>query len=1488
MKMKRYFVPGSILSTLFLLSALFLNGCGEPELNKITITPELKSVSVDKTIAFKAKALSEKGEAMPETSIAWSVDPGDVGEIDSSGNFTAAKPGKVVIKASSQGVSGKMQVVVKAKKVADIKVAPEKEKALPGSLIKAEGKLLADDGTSAGFNTIRLYSETDDLKLSSEKIDVDEKGVFSFEATLGSKPGRNVIFLESGSVKKRLVIQGTRIVKLAIKPGEKTFEVNQVVDFQALGFDKYGKSKPVTVKWTLSGEKAELDKKGQVKMISTGDAVIVAEYKDLILGSPFSIVPGRLATIEIDPEKLSLKAGQSGYLNTIAKNRFGHILAAKPSWKIDKDLGKIESDGMFMARKQGTGTITAYIGDVSNSIPVKVEPGFLADIEFKLEKISLKAGESMNLEAQGLDAFGNHVPVEPDWSLDRAMGRIDHEQSKLTVYQSGKGSIRAQKGNILKAVEINVLPAELARFEIVPANSTITAGTMAEFKVKGFDRFNNPVNVDPELKLHDELGNLAEDMTFKAVKAGNTILEASQGDIRTNTSVAVVPGKMVKAALSPDTPVTLKAGEVQEFKIFGQDELKNTVHSLTTWKLIPADLGTINIQGVLTGKKTGTGRLVAEIKDLKTNEIITLENQVEIENGEPVRIEIDPEQASLSAGEKRSFQAIVFDKFGNTINKSVEWKLENEFIGSISKNGIFKSVKSGEWDIIAGLENVRARAKVKVSAGEIAYNNISPPQLSLKAGETQKLEAVSEDRFGNVIASEVVWKVFPAKLGHVTSENIFVAQKQGKGYLTAVANDIAQKLPIEVKKGPLARIEILMTEKTLSSGSSITLGARGFDPGDNQVELQAEWDIKPDSIAQINEKGVLTAVKTGTGSVTAKARGVKASHDFKVVPGKAARIKVLNAAPVEITAGEKIKLDIQAFDANDNQISAPDFAFQVEDQLGSVLGDNEFSAHLVGKGNINVVLDKAQAQIPVKVAAAAVNLIEVQPGQTTIASGSEMTFKATGYDQEGNQVELKPGWTVINGIGSITEDGRFTAHTVGEGWVTCQMADISGLSKIRVKPGPVSRITVTPEKLDVKAGQKIKFKGTAYDAQGNVNPVDLVWSLEPDSFAGTVKQNGTFIAARTGKGELQAASDKIKGKADIQVVPAEMKELVIEQSSLELISGEKAQLNINGKDSYGNTIKTDADWSVEPESLASFTASGVITAVKAGTGKVSAVKGDFSAKMDFTVKPGPLAVIKIKGFDKTLKGGKNYQFEAAGFDSGGNQIEFDPKWAVTKHIGSIDKKTGLFKASKAGKGSIEVYDKGVVDSMNIEVVPGDLSQLFLDPNPVVVKSAYVQEFKVTGMDVARNKVKVPELAWKVLGNIGFLDNSNKFTATRQGSGKVMVQIDSVQAESYVTVIAGDPSMNTTRLRAEPANVKADGKDFSKIIIQIRDKYNNPVPEADIKLVSSRQTDVIYQPAKTDAAGRTTGTVSSEVSGDSTITALINKNAVRDNVHISFK
>ncbi len=1483
---KRQARTPALVFILAVITMVFLWGCAETKLEKIQLTPEETTLSMGEAISFKAVALSNKGEEMPQIALQWSVE-GDAGSVDTSGVFTALKPGKAFVIATGNGVSGKALVTVTPSALAALRVRPEKNAALPGSTIKVKIHGLTSENESAGYNEVFLSSPTEGASFSHEEMTLDASGEAEFAITLSPNPGINVIRLSCGDVSEEFQLEGTRIVRLEILPREAQFEAGQKIVFEALGFDPHGNQAVVDAEWSISSDSAAIKDASTVLMNEPGRGILLAEYQGITQGHPFSVVPGKIAKIEIEPPKADLHAGQNTNFSAKGFNAQGYSLPARVEWSVEGDVGVIAGDGTFLARMVGEGFVKASYEDVAAQAPIEVTHGPLADIIIQIDKQELIAGETIALSAMAADAYGNRFPTSAQWSLSRSIGTIDQQELTFTPLYTGKGEIRASVGNIVSSVGVEVFPAELARLQIAPQTVDMVAGEEVRFEVQGFDRFGNRVDVVSEISMDEPLGELSTAGIFKATKSGSTVVRTRLGELTAQSALAVAPAEMVQAAIEPEGPVELAAGKAHEFKAFGSDRFGNAVESAIEWSLHP-DLGFMDDQGILFPRKAGKGEVVASLIQIRTGKKLEAKAVVSVMPGETTRIDIQPSRIQVTAGRETTFFATTYDQFGNQTSVTPTWTLTEPSLGPISESGLFNAVKAGSAKVVARHENVTADADVQVIAAEVAYLKIVPEEMSLMAGEKIQLKALGEDRFGNVVDARVVWSLSDPSLGSISSDHVFTAQKQGRGYVTAASRNIVDLAPVEVKAGPMVTIQIQPDDLTVEAGKKVSFEAIGLDVSGNPLEIQPEWSVD-EPLGLIEQNGDFTAGKVGTGKLTASFDGVQGTAQIKVQPGPPATIKV-DPQEITIAAGRRQPISYEVYDANENLTPQPDVRWEVEKGLGIIVDANEFHAQKAGQEVIRITAGNVTVQVPTTIHVGKTHVIHIEPAEADLTAGETITFTAKAFDIEGNDVPITANWAIGGGIGTITEEGVFQAVKVGSGHVSLQMDGVIGLCPIHVQAGSMARIAVTPEHVNARAGEIIRFSARAMDAQGNIIPAEIAWSLEPEDSGHAISPEGTFELIRAGETTVVATADNVRGEAEVRIEADTLTQLILSPDQINLKAGESMAVAVDGRDVHGNAVTASPQWEVIPPELGTFTQAGTFRAQKPGEGRLIASDREARATIPVEVQRGEIHRLTVELPHENIMAGKTFQFTAGGFDKGGNEVPVEVNWAVTEGIGKIDLTSGVFHATKAGTGMVVAYGHGLVAEKSVEVMPGELHRLFIEPNPIEVPSNTTQSFEVSGFDIEENAIPlaVSALSWEQVGGIGVFEEPGVFRGTRMGRGKVTAGLNELVAEAYVTVTPGKPHTESSRVRIIHPILTSDGEAYSEIIVEVRDQYNNPVPGAQARLVSNRQVDTIVQPPPTNEQGLTRGRISSSQAGVSIVSAVIQGETIRSTARVTFE
>ncbi|MDZ7700444.1 MAG: Ig-like domain-containing protein [Deltaproteobacteria bacterium] len=1282
-------------------------------------------------------------------------------------------------------------------------------------------------------------------------------------------------------------IEGTPITRIEISPKKDQFEVGQEIGFQATGVDAYGNSRTIEPKWSLSGQNALLKEEGVVKMASSGQAILVARFKEIKQGHPFSIVPGQVAKIIIKPKQVDLKAGESLTFESEVFNAQGHLLKAPIQWNIDGHIGTITQEGTFLAKTVGEGRVLAISGEAGTSVPVQVAHGALVDMMINMEKKTLTAGEKVTLNAQGLDAYGNQFPVSPEWFLSASIGKIDQSASTFMPLHVGRGQILAKINKVVQGVDVNVVPAELARLTINPPAVDIIAGRSVQFEVTGYDPYGNEVEVTPNFSILEPLGEISPSGKLSARHSGSTMIQAEAKGLLGESTVAVLPAEMKKVDLSPRGPVKATAGKAVQFEASGYDAYGNTTDTEVSWDMHP-DLGSVDAQGLFYPKQSGKARLTATLHQRRTEKKMEITAEVHVVPGEAVKILVTPDSAEITAGAERVFSATAYDQFQNKTAVDLGWTVEPTELGSITQKGQFAAIRAGSGTVNARHNRVVGSASVKVEPARVAFLKIIPEEVAAQAGTSIDLKAVMEDRFGNVVKGDITWDLSDKTLADIRDNRVLIAKKAGKGQLIAAAYNIVATVPLTVKRGPLHAIEVTPTAKTVRSGSTVPFEATGFDAGGNRISDDFHWSVD-DAIGRIDPAGQFTAIQVGSGKVAVRSGDIEANAAVTVTPGPPANI-VLQPKSFTITAGEMQRLVVEVRDDHGNLIQAPELSWAVTDELGTLMDQDRFKARMAGQGEIRLRAGDVTVQSTVTVEPGPIHTVTIEPTSVQMRAGDVRDFVANGFDSQGNPLELPPVWTTSGDVGTFNEEGHFKATSTGSGFVTARMKNAIAVAQVKVSPGPVDRLALTPSTLELKAGSGAGFSAVAYDAYGNMTPADITWSLSAQKSIGKMTDDGYFEARHAGKGVVVATAAEVKGQARVRVLPNELKHIVGLPESISLRSGETVQLHAIGKDAYGNTREIEPDFVLTPTVMGTIDSAGRLTAFKVGSGQLRVSIDGVTTKVPVNVEPGPLASLKIRFPEKTLRAGNTYPFEVVGYDPGGNQVSVQADWSVSQDIGRIERKTGMFYALKAGSGLVLAATNGIATHKSVMVEPGKLYSLFIEPNPVTVASNTIQAFEVSGMDVEKNPVAVSEAAveWDVTGGIGAFETSGRFRGTQMGKGKVVARSGDLLAEAYVSVVPGEPDPQNARVRVTYPTLPADGKSFSEIIVEVRDRYSNPVPGVQVTVVSNRQADEVIQPGKTNKQGVARGRIRSDETGRSIIQAVVGGNPFMDRARIQFE
>ena len=194
-----------------------------------------------------------------------------------------------------------------------------------------------------------------------------------------------------------------------------------------------------------------------------------------------------------------------------------------------------------------------------------------------------------------------------------------------------------------------------------------------------------------------------------------------------------------------------------------------------------------------------------------------------------------------------------------------------------------------------------------------------------------------------------------------------------------------------------------------------------------------------------------------------------------------------------------------------------------------------------------------------------ISRIRISPPTAALETGGTQQFTMSAYNSNGQAVgitNIDVTWSVDGNIGTIDENGLFTATTVGNGTIGAALktdATIATHSEmLTVEAGDPVELTVPQPPSQVKAGEEYQFTVSGKDVYGNnvsLQSSDVIWSVVDG--VGSISTTGIFVSTEAGNSDI-----KVTLKADPGIT-ATTQEFTIEASQA-VEPGDKLAMSWSG------------------------------------------------------------------------------------------------------------------------------------------------------------------------------------------------------------------------------------------------------------------------------------------------------------------------------------
>jgi uncharacterized protein YjdB len=277
----------------------------------------------------------------------------------------------------------------------------------------------------------------------------------------------------------------------------------------------------------------------------------------------------------------------------------------------------------------------------------------------------------------------------------------------------------------------------------------------------------------------------------------------------------------------------------------------------------------------------------------------------------------------MEVGSTSTLRATVQGASGDTLaGRTLFWNSENPDVATVSDEGVVTAVAPGSARIAASAEGVSGLATVLVTQKAVRSIVITPSSLSLRVGQSARLQATTYDSKGNQLTGRTVsWSSNNTRVATVDNSGQVTAGLPGSATITAASGSANATAKVTVTLIPVARVQVNPGSDTLLVGQTAQLTATTTDSDGNTLTGRSiTWSSNKTQVASVSSSGLVTAAAPGSATITATSEGQSGSSSITVQdttsppppPDNGSQGIVISPAETTMTVGQKTKLSAKA------------------------------------------------------------------------------------------------------------------------------------------------------------------------------------------------------------------------------------------------------------------------------------------------------------------------------------------------------------------------------------------------------------------------------------------------------------------------------------------------------------------------------------------------------------------------------------------------
>ena len=1032
--------------------------------------------------------------------------------------------------------------------------------------------------------------------------------------------------------------------------------------------------------------------KEKVTGLKAGTVTVTATFQGVTGKAAITITSAAMASIAITPAQPIMQQGVSRSFQATATYADGTTsdVTAQATWASSSAAIASVTSGttgvIVKAVAAGTATISASVATIKGSTTVTVTSPTLVSIALVPASWSPNVGGTQAFTATGKYSDGStaDVTISATWSSTNSttvsVSNAAGSKGGATALAAGSAQIQATLSGVSGSANVTVSASPLTAITISPDPLALVLGLKGSLVATGTYQ-NGTTQIlttqvawkatDVSVATVSNVGATAGQVT--AVGVGVTSVTATLSGILGKSAVNVVQAKLLSIAVAPAT-ASVTAGAAQQFKATGNYDNGSTPDLTTQVTWTSSDIAVAQISnaagsnGLAASLVAGSATITATFAGMSGTAVLTVTDPL------ISSIMIAPASASIVVGNTQAFTVTAVYQNGTTAAVGGAWSSSNTAVASVTARGagmraVATGVAAGTATITVTYQGLSSSAVLTVTdvvtLVGLTITPANPASLLVGANQRFQADAVFSDGSTSSVTGTASWTSSDANVASVSNggggggggaAGRATGIGAGSAIITATYNGFSASVTLTVRDPVATGLLVTPTSAAVElHGTQQFTALVTFDDGTMQtVTNSASWTTSNGAIASISTGG---GGPGGGGGGRGLATG-------------------LSAGTVAVTATY-------------NGLSA----------TASLTVSTATPAKLV--------VTPAAPSIKVGQTQAFVATLEYSDGTTAVVTG-----QATWASSDASVAAV----TTAGGGPGGGAGGQALALAVGTSTITASYGGLSAGATLTVTDPPLAFVQVTPTNPSLPVQATTQFTATAVFTDNTTRNVTALatWSSS-DSSVAVVANSGANVGRATalaeGSSTISASYDGMSGSS-LLTVAGSVQSISVTPATPTTVLGVPVAFVATAILSNNTTLVVTGSsaWVSSDATIATLTAGGIATPLKAGAVTVTASYLGKSGASTLTVSAATLSSIAIAPNQISIGTGKSQQLGATGTysDAITRDLTAVATWlssaATVATLSNANGSRGLLTALASGTTSITAVFQGVTSAAVVVTV----------------------------------------------------------------------------------------------------------------------------------------------------------------------------------------